>query len=146
MKNTATTPASCICPKCGGSGKLDWTSNDGGVCYKCEGEGYLGEKPEGFSTATKQLKQQAKDMLRRALINRRTKGEKALSCSHCTGDALDAKWMLDNNIAFRFKYDKFMADLPDQSVDFKFDTHEGDRYFFTVVIGGEFVVIKARKA
>jgi DnaJ-class molecular chaperone len=64
-----------ICPKCHGAGKLDWTSEDGGICYKCEGQGYLGEMPEGFSKIDKEVRREAKDMLKRSLINKRTHGD-----------------------------------------------------------------------
>lgn len=35
-----------ICPRCSGEGKLDWTKQDNGLCYKCEGSGYLGRQTE----------------------------------------------------------------------------------------------------
>jgi len=35
-----------FCPRCAGAERLDWTSQDGGICYKCEGRGYQGEQDD----------------------------------------------------------------------------------------------------
>ena len=33
-----------ICTRCGGRGKVEWSEIDNGICYKCEGKGYIGDK------------------------------------------------------------------------------------------------------
>lgn len=38
-----------ICPRCGGKGKIDWSTQDDGLCYKCEGSGYTGPESDDFT-------------------------------------------------------------------------------------------------
>lgn len=50
-----------ICPKCSGRKILDWTMQDGGVCYKCEGKGYLGIENDEFTAIIDAMEQKRKD-------------------------------------------------------------------------------------
>ena len=48
--HTMKTSEFCLCPRCNGKEKLDWTDHDGGICYKCEGRGYQGEQNDEFDS------------------------------------------------------------------------------------------------
>jgi len=63
-----------FCPRCSGKGKLDWTDHDGGVCYKCEGKGYIGERNDEFDSYVIYLDELRKNAaklskMRSAMIN-----------------------------------------------------------------------------
>ena len=140
MKNTK----SEICTKCCGSGKLDWTSHDGGVCYKCEGLGYIGEMPEGFTNFAKEVKAKAHQLIKSALCSRRMKGDVICYPTYETS-YLTIKTLIEREIVFKFKYDKFFMSLPDMVVSFGYDFKDDVRYFYTITIGGKFIEIRANK-
>lgn len=132
---------SCICPKCGGAGILDWTDNDGGICYKCEGRGYLGELPKGFIKCNrKEAREQAKLMVKKALYNLRMKGE-----SYCIPSyefyPETIKALLEKSKVFRFNYSKFWMNQPSMTFEFGGDSE----YAYKVIVGGEYLIIKPKR-
>lgn len=135
-----TTTVSSKCPKCGGSGKLDWTSNDGGICYKCEGNGYLGDMPEGFNKMERQAKEAAKGMVENAVLSLNMKGEFICVRSY-EFYPQTIKTLIEKGKTFRYKYTKFWMDCPDMTVDFGGD----NEYKYRLTVGGEFLTIQPIK-
>jgi len=141
MKNVT---LGCICAKCGGSGKIDWSNQDGGVCYKCEGVGYIGEMPEGFLRANKEAKDLARALVMSAHNSRRAKGTSicypTYEFSYVTIDE-----MINKGISFKFKYSDFWMYMPDCSIRFGFDARDNFGYCYEIVVGGEFIAINPIK-
>jgi hypothetical protein len=50
-----------FCPRCHGARRLDWTIQDDGICYKCEGEGYAGEASDEKTAYMAYLRKQWQD-------------------------------------------------------------------------------------
>ena len=47
-----------ICPKCGGRKVLTWTNVDNGICYQCEGSGFVVEKIKVLSDENYSIREQ----------------------------------------------------------------------------------------
>ena len=56
-----------FCPRCHGATRLDWTSNDDGICYKCEGQGYSGEPSDEKTAYMEGLRKQWADAKKNSL-------------------------------------------------------------------------------
>lgn len=57
-----------LCDRCGGTGKLDWTDRDSGVCYKCEGRGYKGPQNDEFDKEIERRRNRKADLNRKYKI------------------------------------------------------------------------------
>lgn len=56
-----------FCPRCHGATRLDWTTQDDGVCYKCEGQGYSGEASDEKTAYMEHLRKQWADAKKNSL-------------------------------------------------------------------------------
>lgn len=137
MTNSIT---SSICPKCAGAGKLDWTDNDGGVCYKCEGRGYIGEMPAGFKKINKEAKAEAERMVKASILNLNSKGQRVCVTSYEFYPETIQK-LIEMGKVFRYEYNKFWMSVEDMTLDFGGDSE----YKYRLIVGGEFLVIKPVK-
>jgi hypothetical protein len=61
----------CTCPKCQGTGKIDFSDIENGICFKCNGEGYIGEMPLNWikTLDSKKWRNAAKDLIINTLKN-----------------------------------------------------------------------------
>lgn len=110
-----------ICPKCSGSGLVSF-DHDGGICYKCEGQGFIGEMPANFTKTQKFPKEAidiSKQYLKDALRKRELDGQIAELKHFGISDGADAyTWMNSNNKSFRFGHSKFTAKYIGQTMQF----------------------------
>jgi len=136
------THSSNTCPKCGGAGTLDWTSQDGGVCYKCEGKGYIGEMPAGFvKCSTKEIREAAKELVKVGVYNLKQKDSTFRCYPTYEMDADTIKELVERGKVFRFKYSNYFLTVPDMSITFGGDSE----YCYNLIVGGEFLEIKPIK-
>jgi RecJ-like exonuclease len=144
MKTTST--LSCTCPKCQGTGKIDFSELDGGTCFKCNGNGYIGEMPNGWAKKldSKKWRNAASQLICSTLSNLQFNGKIKYTRSYEMYDYTIEALMLAGYSSMRFRKNGVFSSAPEMTFLLS-SAKFGQEFVYEICITSDLVIVNCVK-